>query len=125
MNNGKAEILLKNPKRGEIWTVNLDPTIGVEIRKTRPVVVINADAVGKLPIRLVAPLTEWKNYFNQNIWHVKLASDNINKLSKTSAVDTLQLRGIDTQRFIRKIGEVSPPVMELIVAAIAGVIEYQ
>lgn len=44
--------------RGEIWLVNLDPTIGAEIRKTRPVVVISSNAVGTLPIRLVAPLTE-------------------------------------------------------------------
>ena len=33
-----------NIKRGEIWLVNLDPTIGAEIRKTRPVVVISSDA---------------------------------------------------------------------------------
>ncbi len=49
--------------RGEVWLVNLDPTMGTEIRKTRPVVVINSDAVGTLPIRLVAPLTEWKDSF--------------------------------------------------------------
>lgn len=46
-------------QRGEIWLVNLDPTVGAEIRKTGPVVVVNSDAVGTLPIRLVAPLTEW------------------------------------------------------------------
>ena len=46
--------------RGDIWLVNLEPTIGAEIRKTRPVVVIGSDAVGLLPIRLVAPLTGWK-----------------------------------------------------------------
>jgi mRNA interferase MazF len=37
-------------RRSEIWTVNLDPTLGAEIRKTRPVVVINTDAIGVLPI---------------------------------------------------------------------------
>ena len=50
-------------RRGEIWLVRLDPTLGAEIRKTRPVVVVNSDAIGVLPIRLVAPLTEWKDYF--------------------------------------------------------------
>ena len=111
-------------KRGEIWAVNLDPTLGAEIRKTRPVVVVSSDAVGVLPIRLVAPLTEWKEYFARNIWHVKLLPDNLNGLNKTSAVDTLQLRGVDTQRFVHKIGKVSPTVMRSIVAAIAAVIEY-
>ncbi len=47
--------------RGEIWKVSLDPTVGAEIRKTRPVVVVSSDAVGVLPIKLVAPLTEWKD----------------------------------------------------------------
>ena len=44
---------------------------------------------------------------------------------KISAVDTLQLRGVDTQRFVRKLGKVSPVVMRSIVAAIAAAIEYE
>lgn len=110
--------------RGEIWQVNLDPTIGAEIRKTRPVVVVSSDAVGVLPIKLVAPLTEWKDYLAQNVWHVKVVPDSMNGLTKTSAVDTLQLRGVDTQRFVQKLGSVSPTVMQSIVVAIAAVIEY-
>ncbi len=113
-----------NVKRSEIWLVNLDPTIGAEIRKTLPVLVVSSDAVGVLPIRLVAPLTEWKDYFSQNVWHVKLVPDSMNGLAKTSAIDTLQLRGVDTQRFVQKIGSVSPAVMKSIIAAIAAVIEY-
>ncbi len=110
--------------RGEIWSVNLDPTIGAEIRKTRPVVVISSDAAGVLPIKLVAPLTEWKDYLAQNVWHVKIVPDSMNGLTKPSAVDTLQLRGVDTQRFIQKLGSLSPAVMQSITAAIAAVIEY-
>ena len=110
--------------RGEIWRVSLDPTIGSEIRMTRPVVVVSSDAIGALPIKLVAPLTEWKDYLAQNIWHVKVAPDSTNGLTKISAVDTLQLRGVDTQRFVQKLGSVSPSVMRSIVAAIAAVIEY-
>jgi mRNA interferase MazF len=113
-----------NIKRGEIWLVNLDPTIGAEIRKTRPVVVISSDAIGILPIRLVAPITEWKEYFTNNIWHVKLEPDPKNGLNKTSAVDTLQLRGVDTKRFLRQLGEIQVQTMGAIVAAIGAVIEY-
>ncbi len=110
--------------RGEIWLVNLDPTIGAEIQKTRPVVVVSSDAIGVLPIKLVAPLTEWKDYLARNVWHVKVVPDSMNGLSKTSAVDTLQLRGVDTQRFVQKLGSVSPTAMRSIVLAIAAVIEY-
>jgi mRNA interferase MazF len=110
--------------RGEIWLVNLDPTIGTEICKTRPVVIVSSNAVGALPIRLVAPLSEWKDYFAPNIWHVKIIPNSANGLTKTSAVDTLQLRGVDTQRFVQKLGSVSPTVMKSIITAIAAIIEY-
>ena len=113
-----------NVKRGEIWLVNLDPTLGAEIQKTRPVVVVNSNSIGVLPIRLVAPITEWKDYFLGNIWHVKLEPNSANGLTKLSAVDTLQLRGIDTLRFIRKLGEVTPQMMKAIIVAIAAVIQY-
>ena len=36
-------------RRGEVWLINLDPTIGAEIKKTRPAVIVNDDAVGILP----------------------------------------------------------------------------
>lgn len=121
---GKRETLVTDSKRGEIWLVSLDPTLGAEIRKTRPVVVVNSDAIGVLPIRLVAPLTEWKSYFIRNLWHVRILPDSLNGLSKPSAVDALQLRGVDTQRFVRKIGNVTEDVMSSIVGAIAAVIEY-
>jgi mRNA interferase MazF len=110
--------------RADIWLVNLEPTIGAEIRKTRPVVVVSSDAIGTLPIRLVAPLTEWKDYFAGNLWHVKLHPDHANGLAKTSAVDALQLRGVDLSRFVQKLGQVGPTAMSSILEAIAIVIEY-
>ena len=112
------------PKRGEIWLVSFDPTIGAEIKKTRPAVVISSDAVGRLPIKLVAPLTDWKDYHTANIWHVRIDPDATNGLSKVSAVDTLQLRGMDRQRFVRKLGNATLMQLEEIVLAVAAVIEY-
>lgn len=110
--------------RGEIWQVNLDPTVGAEIRKARPVLVVSSDAIGILPIKLVAPLTEWKEYLAQNLWHLKVVPDSANGLTKLSAIDTLQLRGVDTQRFMYRLGSVSDEIMQSVVAAIAAVIEY-
>lgn len=110
--------------RGDIWLVNLDPTIGTEIRKTRPAIVVSSDAVGRLPIKLVAPITDWKDYFAHNIWHVRLDPDKENGLTKPSAVDTLQLRGIDHQRLVRRLGRISNTELEEVTLAIAAVIEY-
>jgi mRNA interferase MazF len=50
-----------SPQRGEIWLVNFDPTLGTEIRKIRPAVVISSNNIGVLPIKLVAPITDWKD----------------------------------------------------------------
>ena len=113
------------PCRGEIWEVKLDPTVGAEIKKKRPGLVISSDAIGKLPIKLVAPITEWKQSFTDNIWHVKIEPDAQNNLGKSSAVDVLQVRGVDYQRFVKLIGKSSPQTLEEVVAALAAVVEYQ
>jgi hypothetical protein len=55
------------PRRGEIWRVNLDPTLGAEIKKTRPAVVVSTDAIGRLPIKLIAPITEWNPPFGDRL----------------------------------------------------------
>ena len=86
---------------------------------------VSSDNVGKLPVKLAAPITDWKEYYAGNIWHVKIEPDIANGLTKVSAVDVLQLRGMDVQRFIRKIGELSTTDMEEIVRAIAAVVEYK
>ena len=112
------------PARGEIWLVNFDPTVGTEIRKKRPAIVISSDAVGLLPIKLVAPLTDWKDYFEGNIWHVKIEPNLENALSKVSAVDALQLRGMDMQRFITKIGRIEETALQEILFAIVSIIEF-
>ena len=111
------------PKRGEIWLVNLEPTLGVEIKKIRPVVVISSDALGKLPLKLIAPLTNWQSYFAKNPWHVKIIPNQTNGLTKVSAVDSLQLRGVDLQRFQKKLGVLSSEIMKIITVAILTVIE--
>ncbi len=113
------------PRRGEIWLVNFDPTVGAEIRKTRPAVIVSSDAVGRLPVKLIAPITDWKPHFSQSHWHVKIEPDKINNLKKVSAIDALQLRGMDIQRFVRRLGRVPSTTMEEIAATIAMIVEYQ
>ena len=110
------------PKRGEVWPVNLDPRMGSEIKKTRPAIVISANKIGKLPVKLVVPITDWKADFTQNVWHIKMRPSASNGLSKASAADTLQMRSIDLQRFIRKLGDASRPTMTKVVISIDTII---
>jgi mRNA interferase MazF len=116
---------LELPKREEIWLLNFDPTLGSEIQKIRPAVVISSDSIGKLPIKLVAPITDWKPYFSNNIWLIKIEPNTTNNLNKASAIDALQLRGVDLQRFIRKIGIISDIEMSEISIAIISIIEAE
>lgn len=113
------------PCRGEIWLVELDPTKGDEIKKMRPCLVINSDSIGKLRLRLIAPITEWNTTFLHNLWHVQIDPDGKNGLTKASAIDVLQLRGVSTSRCRKKLGRVTALQMEEVVAAIAVVIEYR
>lgn len=112
-----------SPQRGEVWLVNFDPTLGTEIQKIRPAVVISSNEIGVLPIKLVAPITDWKDRYSRNLWHVRIAPTADNGLSKGSSVDTLQLRGVDTQRFIKKLGILSSDEIASITIAILTVIE--
>ena len=125
----REEILLitepSEPKRGEIWIVSLGSTVGTEMKKSRPAVVISSDGVGKLPIKLIAPITDWKQSYDNNLWHIKLVPNKSNGLSKISAVDALQIRGVDKKRLIKKIGFLSATEMQEIVTAVALVIDYQ
>ncbi len=45
-------------KQGEIWEINLSPTVGAEIKKKRPAVIINDDAIGILPLKVIVPITK-------------------------------------------------------------------
>ena len=114
-----------DPKRGEIWLVNLDPTVGAEIKKTRPALVVRSHALPRLPLCLIAPLTERKAHFEPNFSHLPLLPTSQNGLTKRSAVDLLQLRGVDLRRFVQHLGFLSAAVMEEIAAAAAAVVEYQ
>lgn len=48
-------------KQGEVWLINLDPTVGSEIKKTRPGIIVNDNTLGKLPLKVIVPLTDWKD----------------------------------------------------------------
>lgn len=111
--------------RSEIWLINLDPTVGAEIKKTRPAVVVNADAVGALPLRVIVPLTDWKERYSVAPWMVKLEQSKENGLLKVSAADTFQVRSVARERFVRKLGRLSAVEMKAITVALAAVLAIE
>lgn len=59
-----------NAERNDIWDINFSPSIGAEIKKIRPGVVMNLSIVGRLPLYIVVPITEWKNAYQMYPWIV-------------------------------------------------------
>jgi len=107
--------------RGEIRLTNLEPTIGAKMRKIRPVVIVNDDETGTLPLRIVVPITDWKDHYEEILWMVKTVPDEENKLEKTSAIDTFQIRCVSEERFIKRIGRVSNKILEEMTTTLAKV----
>ena len=110
-------------KQGEIWEINLNPTVGAEIKKKRPAVIINDDEIGILPLKVIVPITEWKDRFRGAIWMVRIETDSENKLTKPSVIDTFQIRSVSTKRFLRKTGSVSSEILDEIKTAVKAVID--
>lgn len=112
-------------KQSEIWLINLDPTVGAEIKKTRPAVIVNDDALGKLPLKIIVPLTDWKDYYTSAIWMVKIEPDKNNKLSKISSADCFQVRSLSQERFVKKVGQINQLQLDKIQFGLAQVLSIK
>ena len=89
-------------KQYQIVLVNLDPTIGSEIKKTRPCVVISPDEMNKyLRTIIVAPMTTSSKKYPTRI--------EVKHDSKIGWIVVDQIRTIDKQRIIRILGRLSKP----------------
>lgn len=110
-------------RRGEVCMVELDPTRGAEMQKTRSAVVLSSDAMGVLPLKLIAPITGWKPAFEKNPWHVLVEADETNGLTKRSAIGALQIRSLSVERFKRQPGRLPADLMEEVALAVALVVE--
>ena len=62
-------------QRGEIWLINLSPTLGAEMQNTRPAVIVNEDEVGVLPLKVIVPITDWKDR-SQRSCHIRCQMQN-------------------------------------------------
>ena len=112
-------------KQGEIWLINLDPTIGAEIKKTRPAVIINHNALGKLPLKIIVPITEWKNRYTSAPWMIKIEANNDNGLSKPSSIDRFQIRSVAQDRFLKKNGSIDDKILNDIKKALIIVLSLE
>lgn len=112
-------------KQGEIWLVSLDPTVGAEIKKTRPAVIVNDNTLGRLPLKVIVPVTDWKDRYSIAPWMVKIVPDKQNKLTKDSSADCFQIRSVAEERCIKKLGQIDNETMDKIRKAMATVLNIE
>ncbi len=112
-------------KQGEIWLVDLDPTVGAEMRKVRPALVVNADELGRLPLKIVVPVTDWKERYAIVPWMMRLSPSATNGLEKESAADCFQIRCVAQERLIKKIGRITRDELETVKGKIVAVVGYE
>lgn len=98
------------PKRGEIYLVNFDPTIGSEIKKTRPALILQNDVANRFsPVTIVAALS---SQFAVTLYPTEvLIMPPEGGLWQSSVALLNQIRSIDKERLVRRIGALSPATM--------------
>lgn len=96
------------PRRGEVWKVSLDPSLGHEIKKTRPAVVVTNDIYNAYNwVVLVMPITSHDNAeYDQVLIHPPEGG-----LTSVSVTLPDQLRAVDRQRLVQKLGKLKPKTM--------------
>jgi len=104
------------PKRGEIWYVNLDPTLGAEIKKTRPALIISNDVNNEYAATItVLPITDK----GEKVYPFEVAlNPHKTGLNKESKVKCQQIRTVDKVRLIKKVGQVDEDIVQAIQSAL-------
>ena len=93
--------------RGDVYLIRLDPTLGSEIRKTRPCLVVSPDELNAhLRTRIVAPMTTSGRAYP---WRVACS---FRRRQGFVALD--QLRAVDEERLIKRLGQLSPQTLDAV-----------
>ena len=99
--------------------MDFDPAVGAEIQKVRPALVISLDSVGRLPLRMVVPLTDWKPQYAGFPRFIHLPATPASGLTKDSGADAFQVKSVSETRFVRRLGVVTAAQIDDIASAVA------
>lgn len=109
---------MSEPTCGEVWWVDLEPTVGSEANKVRPAIVVSSARFDRLNTRVVVPLTYWSDRFQLQPNKVRLVPDETNHLEVASAADAAHVRSVSVRRFVEPIGTVSAETLEAVYLAL-------
>lgn len=106
-----------SPRRGEVWLVDLEPTLGAEIQKTRPAVIIQNDIGNRVsPLTIVAPIS---SKFSLPVYPIQVrVNAREGGLTEDSVILLNQLRSIDKTRLVKRLGKLTTITMQCVDVAI-------
>jgi mRNA interferase MazF len=102
-------------RRGEVWLVPLDPTVGSELRKTRPCLVVSPDGLSHLPMVIVAPLTTGSKPARFRV--------PVTFQERQGLVVIDQMRAVDRRRLVKRLGEVDDVTLALTLSTLRETFE--
>lgn len=109
-------------RRGDVILANLDPTIGVEIKKTRPVIILSNDSINQLSqLAVVVPLT--KNVAHLSPSHA-LIPKGVARLSFASKAVTEQIKAVDRRRLVKRLGTLPPDLLAQVERALKNTLAF-
>lgn len=99
-------------RRFDVFLINLDPTVGSEIQKTRPCLVVSPDEINRnLRTVIIAPMTSKSKSYPTRVTCTFQGT--------TARVLLDQLRTVDKKRLVRKLGRIDGPVSTLVLDTLA------
>src|ERR1039458_10374544 len=106
--------MVSGPRQDEVWLVSLDPTRGAEMQKTRPCLVVSPDEMNRhLQTAIVAPMTTTEGAYPTRV--------TVTFQGRRGQVAVDQLRAVDRQRLLKKLGKISPLAAQRKLPALRGV----
>ncbi len=109
-------------RRGDVVVANLNPTIGVEIKKTRPVIVVSNDSINQLSqLVVVVPLT--KNTAHLSPSHAVIPKG-VGRLTFTSKAVTEQIKAVDKRRLVKRLGSLPPGLLTQVERALKNTLAF-
>jgi mRNA interferase MazF len=104
-------------RRFDVWLVNLEPTIGSEIKKTRPCLIVSPDVINKyLDTVIATPLTSTRHDYPTRV--------NCTFHKKQGEIALDQIRSVDKLRLVRKLGSLDNTTCQIVCELLQEIFEY-
>ena len=101
-------------RRFEVYLVNLDPTVGTEIQKTRPCLVISPDEMNaNIATVIIAPMTTKGRGYPTRV--------DLQFQGKSGQIVLDQIRTVDKSRLVKKLGKISAEIQKEVLAVLAEI----